>query len=290
VAALSIAAVLGLAPDWAYQSGGSSRIKSTLRSVNQLQSYLGPVAPVVIWAAFSASFNSFTRVVCAGIALCVIIAMLVTGSRSAMIMVVLALCGVTAYAFMQVRDRPVTAVASVLGLGAALVILAYFLLQVWLFGVDALPSTMRAIARPIVMLQEAQDAEELLGPRAEQFAIVAEEWWKYPLIGIGAGNFKTAFNHEHEVHNSYLGVLIEQGIFALLSVLVFMGCIAHAGLQAVRREHSASTRSLTAVVVLGFLLICTYGMFSFGMRQRTFWLISGLVMSAYMITRRRGHA
>jgi hypothetical protein len=286
VVTVSVAAAIGMGPEWAYHED-SNRIKSTLRAVNQLQSYLGPVAPIVFWIAITPSYRIYWRALAAAMTGGVALAMLVTGSRSSMLLLFVGLLGVALLALFKGGRRPLTAFAVVGTIAAGFAASTYVTTLVQERGLDALPEHARAIARPILLFQAAADVDDVLGGRGEQIRIVSENWWQYPTLGVGTGNFAKAFKHDHEVHNSYLGVLMEQGLLGLASIILFMTAVAWSGWRATQHTSTtAMTRDLLVIVLLGFLIVCAYGAFSFGMRQRAFWLISALVMSASLIPHR----
>ena len=79
VAGIAVLAFAGFGPEWAYQG---SRIKSTLRGVNQMQSYLTPVLAIAIFVFFFEGKSKRLSVFLAVLIPLTAVALLSTGSRS----------------------------------------------------------------------------------------------------------------------------------------------------------------------------------------------------------------
>jgi len=281
VAAISTAAAFGVGPEWAQHGGG--RIKSTVRSVNQLQAYLGPPIPVLFGIIISPRWPRL-RIPSIAVMAMVFLALAVTGSRTAFVMIGFAVVAIAIYSIRFMHQNRLAAVVT------AFAAVGFFIFAVNLWqtvaerGTAALPPTMRAIARPIERGLFTTGIEEQLGVRARQIDIVADHWFENIPLGVGPGNFIEVFNHPNSVHNTYLGVLMEMGLPALLVLLAALGAITWGGLIAAQYSRNQSRTVMLRMVTVAFLLVCVYGLGSFGLRQRPFWLTGGVVLSGIILT------
>lgn len=284
VGVIAATAFAGLGPQWALTDAGH-RVVSTLRRVNQLHSYVAPAMALAFAFFFSRQAPLWGRIVSAVLFALAAIALLASGSRTAFIMLAIALAGVAVFAAVFARRSPVIAgvTLAIVALGAAA--LVALTVVVARDGQGALPASMRAAARPIVQFQRGFDFDTFLGPRAEQLRLVAEHWSDHPVLGVGPANFTRYFEHRHEVHNSYLGVLMEQGIPGFLALLAFLFFVMYAAIRALGGSAPPAGRVLVAMAAFAFILVLIYGLTTFGLRQRVFWLSAGLLLSAARVAR-----
>lgn len=280
VSVVSVLATLGYA-DWARHAEGW-RISSTFKSVNQLHSYVAPMIPILLYFVMRYNNNIIVRLLGVLALIGAIYAMLVTGSRTAAFLIVLAIAAFGVVVYRQVINKPL-ALLSFMTMGSFLVVGAiYYLSQLMLYGADSLPEGMQAVNRIVERTLLEDNLEDVAGPRGEQWRIVKDNWYSYAIIGVGTSRFQSFFSNEHEVHNTYLGVLIEQGVPGLFMLIGFVVMIITGGYA--ESSRAKSTNSLIMrVYLLSFLLLCAYGAFSFGLRQRIFWLAGGLALCAIML-------
>jgi hypothetical protein len=284
VSAVSTLAAVGLSPEWVHHGAGGNRIASTFNAVNQLHSYVAPTVPVLALIVLRNNLYPFTRPLACTLLAGALIALLLTGSRMAVFLSGISCIFVLVSAMSMLRKHPwivLTIVVSVLSLAVAGAIVVDLIL---IHGVDVLPPGMKSIGRIVNGLFGAQDFDELAGPRGEQMGIVYENWWRQVVLGVGPGNFSFAYNHRHEIHNSFVGVFVEEGIPGLLLLASFVGIILFYGY----RFATGSKRQalLMQSVVIAFVVVNVYGLFSFGIRQRIFWLAAGLVICGIRIASR----
>jgi O-antigen ligase len=80
-----------------------------------------------------------------------------------------------------------------------------------------------------------------LGGRTEIWAVGMEIFYENPLLGIGAGNFRTVvgnyFMYDRAPHNVFLAILVEQGIIGLGAFLFILGAVFHYVLKTPPRER-----------------------------------------------------
>ena len=270
--------IIGGAPGWVYDG---KRISSTLRSVNQMQPYLVPMLLAACMLTFSQKLPGMFRLALPGIIALITLGLLSTGSRSAIVMLALLMGFISIRAILDFRKSPVFSVVilSLVGVGSLIAVSVTIL--VLTYGGAALPEgSIRAIARPIRLFAEmiqTNDVAEALGSRGTQLEIVSSNWLNYPFWGVGLGNFQVVFDFKKEVHNTYLGVLIEQGMIGLMLLFGLLGIVM---LRLFSVRPSDDEARLIKIVLMGIIfLLCVYGLTSFGLRQRVFWLSLGMAMA-----------
>jgi hypothetical protein len=284
VSAVSTLAALGLAPEWVHHGAGGNRIASTFRTVNQLHGYVAPTVPVLALIALRKNLHPFSRPLACALLVGALVALVLTGSRMAIFLAGISCIFVLVSAVSILKKHPwvfLTIVVAVVGLAAAG---AYVVDLVLTYGTEVLPPGLKSIGRIVNGLFGAQDFDELAGPRGEQMGIVYENWWRQLVLGVGPGNFSFAYNHRHEIHNSLLGVFVEQGVPGVLLLASFVSIILYYGYQ-LSVGSSAQARLMQSVVI-AFFVVNVYGLFSFGIRQRIFWLAAGLVVCGIRIASR----
>jgi O-antigen ligase len=125
-------------------------------------------------------------------------------------------------------------------------------------------------------MEKQDDLLEAMGPRGTQIAIVQQNWYKSPIFGFGPDAFKDRFNYHLEVHNTYLGLLIQHGILGLACILGVLGIIAYSLLKRIFEEPDWERRQFLIGLLAALAMLYLYGMFTFGLRQRIFWVVLGL--------------
>lgn len=270
--------IAGGAPSWVYDG---RRISSTLRSVNQMQPYLVPMLLAACMLTFSKALPWLFRIALPGVIGLISVGLLATGSRSAVVMLALLMLFVSLRAVYDFRKNPMvsTVILALVGIGALVAISVT--ITVLTYGGAALPEgSIRAIARPIRLFSDmiqTNDVVEALGSRGTQLEIVSDNWTNYPFWGVGLGNFQVVFDFKKEVHNTYLGVLIEQGLIGLFLLFGLLGIVLKR-LMATRPLRDEA-RILKTVLIGVIALLLIYGLTSFGLRQRVFWLSLGMAMA-----------
>ena len=273
-------ALLGLAPAWA-TSG--YRISSTMLTTNQVQSYVAPGMALATTFFITDRARPAMRALALVTIILGMVALLATGSRSSFIFLILLL----AFFAVRVIFSRLTSVwlklgviSISLGIGLATVALIGAVVT---FGRTALPEgPMRVAARPIiefVEMGEQQDTLESLGPRGKQIALVEQHWWESPVIGYGPDALRQYFDHRHEVHNTYLGILIDQGLVGLALLMAILVVSAVGLLRRVQSLPNPQAAQFLLGVLMALVMIYLYGLFTFGLRQRIFWLVQGLAIA-----------
>lgn len=278
VAVFSAMAMFGQAPDWAYHGGG--RIKSTSQSVNQLAAFVAPAVPLLLILSLRAATTRLHTVVYIAITVLAVIALLGTGSRTALALLVFSalLTLMATVLFWNSRSLfAATVVGSATVAGGALIFIANAFTA---GGSGVLPASLQALARPLERFISPNSIEAGLGPRYDQIMAVWNNWTEHPVFGVGPGNFKKFMYSEYEVHNTYLGTLIEVGVPGLLLLLLFQVLIFLMAIRVSFGTHPGDRRILVFGLAAAFLIVCLYGLGSFGLRQRPFWILAGLALGA----------
>jgi hypothetical protein len=281
VSAVSALAALGLAPEWVHHGAGGNRIAATFRTVNQLHGYVAPTVPVLALIALHNNLRPFSRPLACILLVGALIALVLTGSRMAIFLAGISCVFVLLSAIATLKRHPwlfIMIVVSVVGLATAG---TYVVDLVLTYGTEVLPPGLKSVGRIVNGLFGVQDFDELAGPRGEQMGIVYENWWRQIVLGVGPGNFAFAYDHRHEIHNSFIGVFVEQGVPGLLLLASFVGITLYYGYQLSFGPRD-QTRLMQSVVI-AFFIVNVYGLFSFGIRQRIFWLAAGLVVCGIRI-------
>lgn len=290
VSLISVGAILGVAPEWAYHGGG--RIKSTARSVNQLHSYLAPAIPLLVGLLVTAKEKSLRGLWPVAIIIFTVIALGVTGSRTAFILSIFVLVAAMWSCIRYLPRSPLAATYGIVLVMPVIGVAAYYLINMATMGAGPLPEEMSALMRPIERTLTADGVDEYLGPRGEQASIIWKNAEKTVVLGVGPGNFMEVFNHKHSVHSTYLGVLIEVGVLGLFLLLAALGLILINAYRATKRIADKGTSLMMSMVIIAFVALCLYGVATFGLRQRIFWLLIGLVMAGiniHQVGKRNGH-
>lgn len=287
VSAISVLAILGLAPDWAHHGGG--RIKSTLRAVNQLPPYVAPAIPMLIGSYMVSQKNTMGAIWIIPLLFSVVVALSVTGSRIALGMsafvVVLSIGFCTRY----IRRYPLTAMSIFLISVSGALVFLYYVFAIIAMGPEVLPDTMRALVRPIERTVTAASIDDYLGARGQQLEIIMNNWYQGLALGVGPANFMEVFDHRHSVHSTYLAVYIELGLASLVLLLGGMGLLVVRGYQAGKLLNDSRKSIMLGMAVIAFLALGLYGLVNFGLRQRIFWLILGLVLAGVNIAWKERH-
>lgn len=278
VSAFSVLAVFGEAPDWVYHGGG--RIKSTSQSVNQLAAFVAPAVPLFLILSLRASASRGMVLFYLAAVGFAAVALAGTGSRTALVLTLVSFGLVVLAALLFWPSRPGFAAVILGGCAAAVLGFALLVLAFLESGASALPEHLQTLARPLERFFTPSTLEDGLGPRYEQMVLVWQGWVDHPFFGVGPGNFKTFTLSDFEVHNTYLGILIETGVPGLLLLLLFQAALLLTALKCALGRGSSEARILAFALFAAFLVVSLYGLGSFGLRQRPFWILAGLALSA----------
>lgn len=276
VSGFSALAMFAEAPAWVYHGGG--RIKSTSQSVNQLAAFVAPALPLALILGLGRSISGWTTVLFVFAAALGILALIGTGSRTAVVLLVVSLLLVVVAALFYWSSK--RGLASTILLSCVMVALGLGVLTAEFedVGSSAIPEFAQTLARPLDRFLAPDTVEGSLGPRYDQIVAVWSNWVDYPVFGIGPGNFKSFSSSVYEVHNTYLGTLIEIGVPGLFFLLLFQASICATALQRSVSQVSLERRIQAFAAFAAFLIVSLYGLGSFGLRQRPFWIQAGFAI------------
>lgn len=278
VGVVSTLAILGAAPSWAWHHG--RRVSSTLRSVNQVQAYLGPAMMIMLFIAYTRVGRFWTMLALVSF-LFGIIGMLATGSRTPLVMLALIFLFAALRAVTHFRAMPLVNSAILAVTGMSVVMLIDAIIAVIedraTFLPDGLTGPLRRMIRAVAEMADEDDVVDALGPRGEQIAIVLENWSDRPFFGIGPGNFDHITGNRHEIHSTYFAILMEQGSIGLGIFVAFISIVTLLVLLAGRR--TAAGRSISILLIAIWAVLLLYAASSFGIRQRNFWISLGLCLA-----------
>jgi O-antigen ligase len=84
------------------------------------------------------------------------------------------------------------------------------------------------------------------------------------------------------VHNTYLGVWAETGLFGIAALVVFyLGVLRSAWQVFVRGDREMAALGFALSVAVAVLYI--YGVTNFGLRMRHLWCVFGVVLAAWNV-------
>lgn len=279
VSIVGVWAMIGGAPDWTRDSF-TRRISSTLRFENQIPSHLMPVFVVAAVYANLRTLAQPVRLAYAALTGGTVLVMLSTGSRTGFVMLAVAFVAVFYVASRHAQGRslrPATLYALWAALAAGTTV---FTVQVWMddglvYRLGEIPPHLR----PVLLLRGHIDGSIVgFSGRETQIEMVARHFLDHPILGTGPAYYFDVYR-AHVVHNTYLQVLMQQGIPGFLAIVGWLWVVFRCGQTARRDTDDEELRLLIACLVAGFLLLLLYNMAMFALRQRTIWFLAGLLVA-----------
>jgi O-antigen ligase len=141
--------------------------------------------------------------------------------------------------------------------------------------------------RPLRMFVEwTRESGPLDETRHAQLKLVWRTFALRPVLGVGPHNFPQVF-HSHEVHNTYLGVLAEEGLLGLTALLLWLGSVFAASRRGMSVLPGSADRLIALGLLIGFAALLVYGIGIFGLRQRHMWILCGLLAALPRAARQR---
>ena len=274
--------LIGHAPAWTHDPF-TGRVSSTLRTENQVPSYLLPILLVIVFMAVRKGVSRGYRVAHWVLMIGVLLTTVATGSRTGLLMLMISYVAIMIIAFGQKRDVPyktqlLALMFLVLGCGFIL----YFSLALMNYHGNYALGRTPAWQRPVVVFHDWIFGKRvnLDVTRTDQASFVFNAISDHLIIGTGPKIYGTLYNVE-EVHNTYLGVLIQTGTVGLA---LFLGWLFHflwGSWKNVSRIRDQWQSILVKSLVVGMSTLLLYNMTMFGLRQRTIWLLAGLLVASW---------
>jgi O-antigen ligase len=277
VSAVALLSMCGRGPAWA-RDEFTGRVSATLKFSNQLPGYCIPVLALVLLLAARQDTRPGRRVALLALAAGIMLAVLASGSRMGLLMVVFCLGGTFCVGLFsrcaRLLDRRL-----MLALGSVLVAAAGW----WLYQAQSAGTPSYALGKTPAIQRSARMAAEWLSgkrsldsTRAEQFHTIVDRFFEHPVWGIGPANFTIAYR-THEIHNTYAGVLAEEGVLGLGTLMLWLVAVVHAGRAGLQATTDDDRRLIVLAMLIGFAALLMYGCAMFGLRQRPFWFLCGLM-------------
>ena len=283
VAAFGVWAFIGGAPAWTYDDF-TGRISSTLRTENQVPMFLMPIIGALGFWAVQRRAGQAGRIGAVVLLAGVLLTVAGTGSRTAFGMAVLAIIGIAWLGLLEAPRRGFNkgltfnlalALVAAMGVYVALALVGYQ-------GDYALGKT-PAWQRPVVMLYDWVRGERALDEtRPAQIEQAWRYFWDQPVIGTGPKLYGYEYRMA-EVHNTYVGVMLQMGIVGLMLLAAWQVHVLLLGWRTGRRLRVPFQRLMVLSLVVGMVLLMVYGLTMFGLRQRNLWLLAGLIVAAHSL-------
>ncbi len=280
VCIIGLWALKGGAPAWTYDEV-TGRISSTLKFENQLASFLLPIFVTSLFlAVLRSKIQTRWRIAFAVLSGAIIVVLFGTGSRTVYLMLLVCFAG---FGFVAIREKRFKAFEFAKVQAIAIV----FITSITIFVASVLMTGQEykglietpAYERPILMLADWMKGKRQLDEGREELnKMVLTDSMDNIFLGIGPKLF--AFTYRmNEVHNTYLGLLIETGLFGLTIYLFWYWNVGYLSWRSLQLCKDHQNRLLGLSLLIGLVVLFIYGMFMFSVRQRYTWLLAGLLMS-----------
>lgn len=132
------------------------------------------------------------------------------------------------------------------------------------------------------------DVKSSAESRSVQAEIATAEIVRSPIVGVGLDPTSNMVSHEgesHQVHNFYIRVLYEAGIFGLLGLMLILALIARQVWQLVRVLRNTSLSWVPPALVGSFSMVLVSAFFGPVLYGRISWLPMALVNALYGLAR-----
>ena len=278
VAAVSVMATFIYAPAWA-KDDFSGRISSTLRESNQVASYCGPMLPMIIYLSAGSVAPKWLRTLLYLTIVPTMIAILATGSRTALVILAVSLVGAFGIRWMTSGRVRLNSLAFNLVILVAIGGLGKFVFDV---ATDTSEQYRLGETSPfergIRMFSEMGRGERGIDEtRVRQMRLLTRYFPNHPLFGAGPANYSIRYA-VHEMHNSYLGALAETGLAGFGAICLWVFAVWNAGWRGLKLSRNTDQQLLIFVYLFGFFLLLLYQMTMFGIRQRPWWFAAGMMI------------
>lgn len=127
-----------------------------------------------------------------------------------------------------------------------------------------------------------------LGVRFQQYVAGIDLFLKYPLFGIGGGNFRYhamdyGLDKPMPIHNVYIADLAQTGLPGFLFFIGTLALVALAGWRAIEQTENPTTRLLLVGVLAGGVGYLAFQFFGYSMLSKintmmSFWVLAGSVV------------
>lgn len=279
VSAVSVMAATVYAPPWA-KDEFSGRISGTFREAAQVASYIGPIFPCMVFVVSAAMTSPRVRWILYATIPASLVAMLATGARTALVVLVLALAGLFAIRTIFVGRCRLNNLAFLMIAAGGLAGLGKFALDVVSDRSEKYQlGKTSPFERAIRMFSEWGEGERGLDDtRAHQVEAFSRYFWEHPVFGAGPANYGPR-HRVHEMHNSYLASLADTGVLGFLTLMFWITTTWLAARRGLRRVRTPHHRLIVTAFLFGFCLLLLYQLTLLGLRQRPWWFMAGLMIA-----------
>lgn len=279
-------AMEGSAPSWTYEDF-TRRVSSTLRNENQVPSFLLPIFTVLVFMAVRKKASLRYQALMWALAGGALLTSMGSGSRTALLMMLVAVMGVAYVAMRTSSKRPYKAGAMInMALALCVGFAVYFALALINYEGDYALGHTPPWQRPVVMFYDWYHGyRELDTTRPAQLAAVAENVGDHLLLGTGPKVYVGLYRMA-EIHNTYAGILLQTGMIGLFLFMAWLTHLLWHSFQQVKRIADPWRKVLVLSLIVGMVTLLLYNMTIFGLRQRTIWLLAGLLVASWSLAPR----
>jgi hypothetical protein len=275
-------------PEWTYNDF-SGRLSATMKFANQIPSYLGPALFVLVYLVAYPRMSRRYQLAALALVGGGVFVMLGTGSRTSFAITAFSIIFAVA-AVLSARGGTARKGAITAAVVAGCFVFVSFVAAVWQDGTaDYSLGETSPFERPIRMLSEAfqepDKGTEFVQSRVSTIAKGLGELHNHPFFGTGSGMFTYTYK-THEIHNTFVSILVENGMFAFMVFLLWWFAM---GLMLVGRSlygPSAHARYVARLALGAFIALSLYQLTMNGMRQRPFWFVPAVAVVSTVIVRR----
>lgn len=282
VSLVGLWAMSGSAPSWTIDEF-TGRISSTLKFENQIASYLVPIMMVALVWCVTRTLRRGQRLLLVALIAGMAVTLIGTGSRTAFLLLILVALCLAIVLIWQLHNRAL--MKGYLGLtiiSGGLALFFYVSAAMALYDGNYQLGKTPSWQRPVVMMYENITEDKGIDrTRLEQADLVLEKADVAMLIGNGPKLYGSKF-HVEEIHNTYAGIYIETGLLGITTLLAFL---VLSFVTVLRANAGPEMRLLFIAAGLGFVLLLAYNLTMYGLRQRTIWLMAGLLLSSATVSR-----
>jgi hypothetical protein len=261
------------------------KVASLFKKSGQLSAYLLPSIPLIWFNLRELSTTRRARILRGALLVGTVLSVVASGSRGGLVIAGFLVLVLFGWSWLRgLRGWRAAFTGAVIGLGLLVLVPR---VSGW---IESLPWTFQ---RAFSILNGVSSLEELSESRYHQFLGWKVAAAEYPWTGVGTGDFRTratAFVPQswtpHEIHNTYLGVWAETGLFGVFALALLCLGILRAAWHVVTRGDPKMV-VLGVALVLAIVTLFVYGTMNFGLRMRHLWSIFGLALAAWGIVRAR---
>lgn len=263
------------------------RISSTFKFSGQVASYVGPSLFIFFYLATTSRLNMLTRLLFILSLFGASVVLLGAGSRIAFVIMLFAIVSgvytILSSQSKELRRGPLMLAFLIAGftfVGFASTLIAD---KSTSYGLTTTSPFERAIKIWSEQKDSGANIQTIGGTRYEEIATVLQNFENHPILGVGTGMFSSTYKI-NEVHNTFFGILAENGLAGFIVFLFWWTLILKFLLDS--KNLCSSQGKLIIRLTLGaFFVLAIYQLTTNGLRQRPFWFVPALVISASIAVR-----